>query len=159
MVCGVALYTRLERSKGISIVLKAWCMENNNFFSVGACIRVPRDTIDDRTLINLSNLINNKDGLLKMALNADCVDVDPHRLYIDFPWFHKRVSKQDVELSFLVILHLIQHAADCYHISATCGNKKRDYCRDDCEEFLSQLGFIGDSYLETRERICSRFPK
>lgn len=132
-------------------------MENNVLYREGVCIRIPRDGIDERTLSNLCNLISNKNRLLKQALCADCVDVNPHRQFIDFPWFHKKVTKKDIDVAFLVISHLIQHAFECHHISANVDNKKIEYSKDDCEEFLSRLGLIGDSYLESREMICSRF--
>ena len=132
-------------------------METIVLYKEGVCIRIPREGIDERTLSNLRNLISNKTGLLKRALCADCVDVNSHPQYIDFPWFHKKVAKEDIDIAFLVISHLIQHAFECHRISAIEYNKKHEYSKDDCEEFLSRLGLIGDSYLESRERICSRF--
>lgn len=123
----------------------------------GVCIRIPRESLDDRTLFNLNNLVMNKNHLLKMALGADCLDINIQKYYIDFPWFHEEVRKEDIDIAFLVITHLIQLAENCHHIAAIGDNGRTVYNKNDCEEFLSQLGLIGDPFLEIRKRICSHF--
>lgn len=127
-----------------------------NVFHNGLTIRIPKEKIDNKTLSNLRNFITNKEYLLKKALCADCTDVNTFGPYIDFPWFHGRVNKQTVVDAHLVISQMVSHAKDVNHIFAL-DNKKQEFSRQDCDEFLSLLGLVGDQYNEVRERLCSRF--
>jgi len=128
----------------------------NNVFTNGICIRLPKDNFDNRILSNLKNLVSNKQYLLKKALCADCTDVNTFGPYIDFPWFHGRVDKQTAVDTHLVISQMVSHAKDVNHIFAV-DNKKQEFNSQDCDEFLSLLGLVGDQYNEVRERLCSRF--
>lgn len=128
----------------------------NKVFTNGICIRLPKDKFDKRILSNLKNLVSNKEHLLKKALCADCTDVNTFGPYIDFPWFRGPVDKQNVDDAFLIISRMFLHAKDVNHIFAL-ENKKKVFNRQDCDEFLSLLGLIGDQYNELRKRLCERF--
>ena len=120
---------------------------------VALTISMPRDFFGEQGLENLLQIIENKETLLKHALNTESLVVNECEETIEFPWFTvKKDGDGDAYARFITTLcEFAKNLKSVVNKPDTSDNEKYAFrC------FLLRLGMIGEEYKPVRKVLLRR---
>lgn len=120
---------------------------------VALTISMPRDFFGEQGLENLLQIIENKETLLKHALNTESLAVNECEETIEFPWFTLRQDGDgDAYARFITALcEFAKYLQRVVNKTDTSDNEKYAFrC------FLLRLGMIGEEYKPVRRVLLRR---
>ena len=120
---------------------------------VALTISMPRDFFGEQGLENLLQIIENKETLLKHALNTDSLAVNECEETVEFPWFTvEKDGDGDAYAKFITML--CEFAKNLQRVvnkpDASDNEKYAFRC------FLLRLGMIGEEYKPVRRVLLRR---
>lgn len=120
---------------------------------VALTISMPRDFFGEQGLENLLQIIENKETLLKHALNTESLAVNECEETVEFPWFTvEKDSDGDAYAKFITML--CEFAKNLQRVvnkpDASDNEKYAFRC------FLLRLGMIGEEYKPVRRVLLRR---
>ena len=102
----------------------------------------------------MKKLLESKGTLIKKALGASTVQITVEDDRVEFDWFDRELTPDEVNAYMLFITALCRFSTELKRVvvkeSATDNEKYAFRC------FLLRLGFIGDEYKGTRKILLSR---
>ena len=132
-------------------------LENAGFTAedepVALTISMPRDFFGEQGLENLLQIVENKETLLKHALNTDSLAVNECEETIEFPWFTvEKDGDGDAYARFITALcEFAKNLKRVVNKADTSDNEKYAFrC------FLLRLGMIGEEYKPVRRVLLRR---
>ena len=120
---------------------------------VALTISMPRDFFGEQGLENLLQIIENKETLLKHALNADSLAVNECEETVEFPWFTvEKDGDGDAYAKFITMFcEFAKNLQRVVNKPDTSDNEKYAFrC------FLLRLGMIGEEYKPVRKVLLRR---
>ncbi|WP_303835056.1 hypothetical protein [Ruminococcus flavefaciens] len=120
---------------------------------VALTISMPRDFFGEQGLENLLQIIENKETLLKHALNTDSLAVNECEETVEFPWFTvEKDGDGDAYARFITALcEFAKNLKRVVNKPDTSDNEKYAFrC------FLLRLGMIGEEYKPVRKVLLRR---
>jgi len=120
---------------------------------VALTISMPRDSFGEQGLENLLQIIENKETLLKHALNTESLAVNECEETIEFPWFTvEKDGDGDAYARFITaICEFAKNLKRVVNKPDTSDNEKYAFrC------FLLRLGMIGEEYKPVRRVLLRR---
>ena len=120
---------------------------------VALTISMPRDFFGEQGLENLLQIIENKETLLKHALNTESLAVNECEETIEFPWFTvEKDGDGDAYARFITALcEFAKNRKRVVNKPDTSDNEKYAFrC------FLLRLGMIGEEYKPVRKVLLRR---
>lgn len=120
---------------------------------VALTISMPRDFFGEQGLENLLQIIENKETLLKHALNTDSLAVNECEETVEFPWFTvEKDGDGDAYARFITALcEFVKNLKRVVNKPDTSDNEKYAFrC------FLLRLGMIGEEYKPVRKVLLRR---
>ena len=120
---------------------------------VALTISMPRDFFGEQGLENLLQIIENKETLLKHALNTESLAVNECEETIEFPWFTvEKDGDGDAYARFITALcEFAKNLKRVVNKPDTSDNEKYAFrC------FLLRLGMIGEEYKPVRKVLLRR---
>ena len=120
---------------------------------VALTISMPRDFFGEQGLENLLQIIENKETLLKHALNTDSLAVNECEETVEFPWFTvEKDGDGDAYARFITALcEFAKNLKRVVNKPDTSDNEKYAFrC------FLLRLGMIGEEYKPVRRVLLRR---
>lgn len=121
--------------------------------STGMAIQMPLSLFTESQLKNLYALVAAKASLLKKALGADELPINIVDKKLDFPWFPKCESPDEVKTYMHLVTAICDMARNQKRITAKEKPVDNDKYAFRC--FLLRLGFIGEAY-KTERKILLR---
>ena len=120
-------------------------------------IELPLEGFTPSTLDNLVKMVSAKGSLLKVALGTDSLPIQMGEDTIRFPWFHGNLDAEHIKAYSELVSLLCKTAMEKKRVTAkpkeTEGSQKYALrC------YLISLGFIGDSYKESRKILLKNLP-
>lgn len=120
---------------------------------VALTISMPRDSFGEQGLENLLQIIENKETLLKHALNTESLAVNECEETVEFPWFTvEKDGDGDAYAKFITML--CEFAKNLQRVvnkpDASDNEKYAFRC------FLLRLGMIGEEYKPVRRVLLRR---
>lgn len=115
----------------------------------GVAIQMPRSLFTEAQLQNLYALVAAKGSLIKKALGAEDLPINIIGNKLDFPWFPKYESPDEVKAYMHFVTALCDMARNQKRITAKEKEVDNDKYAFRC--FLLRLGFIGDEYKAERK--------
>ena len=112
-------------------------------------IQMPLSIFTESQLQNLYDLVAAKGSLIKKALGVSELPINIEDKKLDFPWFPKYESPDEVKAYTHFIASLGKMSRDLKRISAT--EKEVDNEKYAFRCFLLRLGFIGNEYKAERK--------
>ncbi|HOO08244.1 MAG TPA: hypothetical protein PLH83_17405 [Ruminococcus sp.] len=120
---------------------------------VALTISMPRDFFGEQGLENLLQIIENKETLLKHALNTESLAVNECKETVEFPWF--TVEKDgDGDAYTRFITALCEFAKDLKRVVNKPDTSDNEKYAFRC--FLLRLGMIGEEYKPVRKVLLRR---
>ena len=117
--------------------------------STGVAIQMPLSIFTESQLQNLYALVAAKGNLIKKALGVDELPINIVDKKLDFPWFPKYESPDEVKAYMHLVAALCDMARNQKRITAKEKPVDNDKYAFRC--FLLRLGFIGDEYKAERK--------
>ena len=120
---------------------------------VALTISMPRDFFGEQGLENLLQIIENKETLLKHALNTESLAVNECEETVEFPWFTvEKDSDGDAYAKFITMFcEFAKNLQRVVNKPDTSDNEKYAFrC------FLLRLGMIGEEYKPVRRVLLRR---
>ena len=120
---------------------------------VALTISMPRDFFGEQGLENLLQIVENKETLLKHALNTDSLVVNECEETVEFPWFTvEKDGDGDAYARFITALcEFAKNLKRVVNKPDTSDNEKYAFrC------FLLRLGMIGEEYKPVRKVLLRR---
>lgn len=119
----------------------------------GLTITLPLDGMDSAAVDRLSLLVNSKAGLIRKALGAAKLDINPEydKGRIQFPWFDRTPSLEELEAISVFMNALCGMAKNARRVTAKEKETGSEKYAFRC--FLLRLGFIGDEYKSKRKTL------
>jgi hypothetical protein len=117
-------------------------------------IEMPRVDFTDAAIENLKRLVENKETLIKKALDADSVPVILGEETISFPWFSGELDSDEIKAYTHFIAALCEMAKTQKRVNATEKAVENEKYAFRC--FLLRLGFIGPEYKSERKILLSK---
>ncbi|HRU98842.1 MAG TPA: hypothetical protein P5092_15590 [Ruminococcus sp.] len=120
---------------------------------VALTISMPRDFFGEQGLENLLQIIENKETLLKHALNTESLAVNECKETVEFPWFTvEKDGDGDAYARFITALcEFAKNLKRVVNKPDTSDNEKYAFrC------FLLRLGMIGEEYKPVRKVLLRR---
>ena len=120
---------------------------------VALTISMPRDFFGEQGLENLLQIVENKETLLKHALNTDSLAVNECEETVEFPWFTvEKDGDGDAYARFITALcEFAKNLKRVVNKPDTSDNEKYAFrC------FLLRLGMIGEEYKPVRRVLLRR---
>lgn len=117
-------------------------------------IEIPLACFDERILTNLDNLIKAKGWLIKKALGIEELPMNVADDVVQFPWFEKLPSQDELTAIMDFMGKMAEHAAKQKRISPKAKEVANEKYAFRC--FLLRLGFIGPEYKLQRKILLSR---
>lgn len=120
---------------------------------VALTISMPRDFFGEQGLENLLQIIENKETLLKHALNTESLAVNECEETVEFPWFTvEKDGDGDAYAKFITMLcEFAKNLQRVINKPDTSDNEKYAFrC------FLLRLGMIGEEYKPVRRVLLRR---
>ena len=120
---------------------------------VALTISMPRDFFGEQGLENLLQIIENKETLLKHALNTDSLAVNECEETVEFPWFtvEKDGDGDDYAKFITMFCEFAKNLQRVVNKPDTSDNEKYAFrC------FLLRLGMIGEEYKPVRKVLLRR---
>ena len=115
----------------------------------GVAIQMPISIFTESQLQNLYALVAAKGSLIKKALGVDELPINIVDKKLDFPWFPKYESPDEVKAYMHLVTALCDMARNQKRITAKEKPVDNDKYTFRC--FLLRLGFIGDEYKAERK--------
>ena len=115
----------------------------------GVAIQMPLSIFTESQLQNLYALVAAKGSLIKKALGVDELPINIVDKKLDFPWFPKYESPDEVKAYMHLVTALCDMARNQKRITAKEKPVDNDKYAFRC--FLLRLGFIGDEYKAERK--------
>lgn len=115
----------------------------------GVAIQMPLSIFTESQLQNLYALVAAKGSLIKKALGVDELPINIVDKKLDFPWFPKYESPDEVKAYMHLVTALCDMARNQKRIAAKEKPVDNDKYAFRC--FLLRLGFIGDEYKAERK--------
>ena len=115
----------------------------------GVAIQMPLSIFTESQLQNLYALVAAKGSLIKKALGVDELPINIVDKKMDFPWFPKYESPDEVKAYMHLVTALCDMARNQKRITAKEKPVDNDKYAFRC--FLLRLGFIGDEYKAERK--------
>lgn len=115
----------------------------------GVAIQMPLSIFTESQLQNLYALVAAKGSLIKKALGVDELPINIVDKRLDFPWFPKYESPDEVKAYMHLVTALCDMARNQKRITAKEKPVDNDKYAFRC--FLLRLGFIGDEYKAERK--------
>lgn len=115
----------------------------------GVAIQMPLSIFTESQLQNLYALVAAKGSLIKKALGVDALPINIVDKKLDFPWFPKYESPDEVKAYMHLVTALCDMARNQKRITAKEKAVDNDKYAFRC--FLLRLGFIGDEYKAERK--------
>ena len=115
----------------------------------GVAIQMPLSIFTESQLQNLYALVAAKGSLIKKALGIDELPINIVDKKLDFPWFPKYESPDEVKAYMHLVTALCDMARNQKRITAKEKPVDNDKYAFRC--FLLRLGFIGDEYKAERK--------
>ena len=119
----------------------------------GVAIQMPLSIFTESQLQNLYALVAAKGSLIKKALGVDELPINIVDKKLDFPWFPKYESPDEVKAYMHLVTALCDMARNQKRITAKEKPVDNDKYAFRC--FLLRLGFIGEGY-KTERKILLR---
>ena len=120
---------------------------------VSLTISMPRDFFGEQGLENLLQIIENKETLLKHALNTESLAVNECEETIEFPWFTLR-QDGDADAYAKFITMLCEFAKNLQRVVNKPDTSDNEKYAFRC--FLLRLGMIGAEYKPVRRVLLRR---
>lgn len=115
----------------------------------GVAIQMPLSIFTESQLQNLYDLVAAKGSLIKKALGVSELPINIESKKLDFPWFPKYESPDEVKAYMHLVTALCDMARNQKRITAKEKEVDNDKYAFRC--FLLRLGFIGDEYKAERK--------
>lgn len=115
----------------------------------GVAIQMPLSIFTESQIQNLYDLVAAKGSLIKKALGVNELPINIVDKKVDFPWFPKYESPDEVKAYMHLITALCDMARNQKRITAKEKPVDNDKYAFRC--FLLRLGFIGDEYKAERK--------
>ncbi len=115
----------------------------------GVAIQMPLSLFTEGQLQNLYALVAAKGSLIKKALGAEDLPINIIGNKLDFPWFPKYESPDEVKAYMHFVTAICDMARNQKRITAKEKEVDNDKYAFRC--FLLRLGFIGDKYKAERK--------
>lgn len=115
----------------------------------GVAIQMPLSLFTEGQLQNLYALVAAKGSLIKKALGAEDLPINIIGNKLDFPWFPKYESPDEVKAYMHFVTAICDMARNQKRITAKEKEVDNDKYAFRC--FLLRLGFIGDEYKAERK--------
>lgn len=115
----------------------------------GVAIQMPLSLFTESQLQNLYALVAAKGSLIKKALSAEDLPINVVGNKLDFPWFPKYESPDEVKAYMHLVTAICDMARNQKRITAKEKEVDNDKYAFRC--FLLRLGFIGDEYKAERK--------
>ena len=122
----------------------------------GIILSFPKNGMDAQAVENLRRLVSGKGWLLRMALEAQSLDVEEDGDALHFPWLAGTAPSELVEACMLLIAAMIKLARKQRRVTLT--ETETDNPRYALRCFLLRLGFIGDEYKTPRKLLMRGIP-
>jgi len=116
-------------------------------------IQMPLDGFNVESLENLCRLVDSKATLIKNALGVDDLPIRRTDSTVDFPWFERELTPEEITAYGHFIVALCDMAKRQKRVIAV--EKPTENEKFTFRLFLVRLGLIGDEYSDTR-RILLR---
>ena len=117
--------------------------------STGGAIQMPLSRFTEGQLQNLYNLVAAKGNLIKKAIGAEELPINIIENRLDFPWFPKYESPDEVKAYMHLVTALCDMARNQKRINAKEAEVVNEKYAFRC--FLLRLGFIGEEYKMERK--------
>lgn len=111
-------------------------------------ISIPKEKLDEQTLINLDRILENKGTLIKHALQTDSLEYTVTDTALDFPWFTLE-QPEDADAYSRFLTALIDMAKNQKRINNKPDTSDNEKYAFRC--FLLRLGFIGTEFKSVRK--------
>ena len=115
----------------------------------GVAIQMPLSLFTESQLQNLYALVAAKGSLIKKAIGAEDLPINVIGNKLDFPWFPKYESPDEVKAYMHLVTAICDMARNQKRITAKEKEVDNDKYAFRC--FLLRLGFIGDEYKAERK--------
>lgn len=128
-------------------------IEKSQRKALALTISMPRDFFGEQGLENLLQIIENKETLLKHALNTESLAVNECEETVEFPWFTvEKDGDGDAYARFITALcEFAKNLQRVVNKTDTSDNEKYAFrC------FLLRLGMIGEEYKPVRRVLLRR---
>lgn len=113
----------------------------------GIAIQMPM--LDEISLQNLKSIVESKERLIKKSIGTDELPIKEIGNKLDFAWFKKEASPEEVKAYMNLITKLCEMATKQKRVTAKEKETDNDKYAFRC--FLLRLGFIGDEYKTDRK--------
>ena len=115
----------------------------------GIAIQMPM--LDETSIQNLRAIVESKSNLIKKAIGTDALPIEEIGGKLDFAWFNKEASPEEVKAYMNLITKLCEMAKTQKRVTAKEKETDNDKYAFRC--FLLRLGFIGDEYKTDRKML------
>lgn len=116
-------------------------------------IAVPRTGFTGQALENLQKIVDSKATLLKLALDADNLEITTDGQKIYFSWFRLHGLEGETDAYGRLVSAICDMAKRQKRVTAT--EKPIENAKFSMRVFLIRLGFIGDEYKSARKILLS----
>ena len=117
-------------------------------------IEYPLNSFDEQTIENLEKLIQSKSTLIKQALAIESTTIELEDDRINFPWFERELTPNELETYTKFIVALCETALKQKRVTAVEKQVENEKYAFRC--FLLKLNFIGDEYKSDRKLLMSK---
>lgn len=117
------------------------------------CIVIPKSSYTEKTLNNLSQIVERKHGLIAKSLGVTELPIRISGKNIEFYWLTAEMSTHEREICTLFIEKLCEMASKQKRINETQKIPVNEKYAFRC--FLLRLGLIGDEYKAARKYLLS----
>lgn len=117
-------------------------------------IEYPLNSFDEQTIENLEKLIQSKSTLIKQALAIESTTIELEDDRINFPWFERELTPNELETYTKFIVALCETALKQKRVTAVEKQVENEKYAFRC--FLLKLNFIGDEYKADRKLLMSK---
>lgn len=117
---------------------------------MGLTVSMPRKYFNEQALVNLKNLVESKQTLIKKALGITELPIKVGDEKVSFPWFEIKPKDEDAVTAYSHFIYaLCEMAKNQRRINATEKEVENEKYAFRC--FLLRLGFIGEQYKTERK--------
>ena len=115
----------------------------------GISIQMPMNGFDGDAFSRLEQLVESKETLIKKAIGADSLMIGEQDGKLDFAWFKKDASPEEIHAYMSLVTALCKMAKEANRIIAKDRDVENEKYAFRC--FLLRLGFIGDENKADRK--------
>lgn len=129
--------------------------ENTPEAITGISVQIPMEGFNEVALNNLYNLVEAKGNLIRKAVNADALPILDIDGRLDFAWFRKESTPEEIHAYMQLVTALCDMAKSQKRINAKEKTYENEKYAFRC--FLLRLNFIGDEYKASRKILMKNF--